>query len=76
MTQRQERANAEPRAGFTLIEIIAVVAIISMVFAIGIPRLSGSNWDPLNHEAENLAESLRFARQRAIMTGIPSCYIF
>ena len=27
------------RAGFTLIEIIAVVAIIAMVFALGVPRL-------------------------------------
>jgi len=71
MTQRPNRANARARAGFTLIEIIAVVAIISMVFAVGLPRLSGSNWDPLNEEAEKIAQSLRFARQRAIMTGVP-----
>ena len=71
MTQRPNRANARARAGFTLIEIIAVIAIISMVFAVGLPRLSGSNWDPLNEEAENIAQSLRFARQRAIMTGVP-----
>lgn len=58
-------------AGFTLIEIIAVVAIIAMVFAVGIPRLGGSNYDPLKNEAERIAESLRFARQRAIMTGVP-----
>jgi len=71
MTQRPNRANARAHAGFTLIEIIAVIAIISMVFAVGLPRLSGSNWDPLNEEAENIAQSLRFARQRAIMTGVP-----
>ena len=57
--------------GFTLIEIIAVVAIMAMIFAIGIPRLGNSAWDPLQNEAENIAQSLRFARQRAIMTGVP-----
>jgi prepilin-type N-terminal cleavage/methylation domain-containing protein len=69
-----ERLSKKPRdrlSGFTLIEVIAVVAIISMVFAVGLPRLSGSQWDALNSEAANIAEYLRFARQRAIMTGVP-----
>ncbi len=69
--ERQRRPGAAARAGFTLIEMIAVVAIIAMVFAIGIPRLGGSSWDPLESEAESIAQSLRFARQRAIMTGVP-----
>ena len=71
MTDRPSRKIPDQRAVFTLIEVIAFVAIISMVFAVGLPRLSGSNWDPLNAEAENIAENLRFARQRAIMTGVP-----
>lgn len=70
-SERARKASAHARAGFTLIEMIAVVAIIAMVFAIGIPRLGGSSWDPLESEAENIAQSLRFARQRAIMTGVP-----
>ncbi len=57
--------------GFTLIEIIAVIAIMGMVFAIGIPRLSTSKLRGLRTEAESIAASLEFARQRAIMTGIP-----
>ena len=57
--------------GFTLIEIIAVVAILGMVFAIGIPRLSTSKWRALKTEAESIAASVDFARQRAVMTGIP-----
>jgi type II secretory pathway pseudopilin PulG len=54
-----------------LIEIIAVVAIMGMVFAIGIPRLSISKWRVLRAEAESIAGSLDFARQRSVMTGIP-----
>jgi prepilin-type N-terminal cleavage/methylation domain-containing protein len=68
---RRRRSPLRRRRGFTLIEIIAVVAIIAMVFALGIPQLGGRSWDALGDEAENIAESLRFARQRAIMTGVP-----
>ena len=69
-TERR-RSPLRRHVGFTLIEIIAVVAIIAMVFALGIPQLGGRSWDALGDEAENIAESLRFARQRAIMTGVP-----
>lgn len=71
MRNRGTRERARRHAGFTLIEIIAVVAIMAMVFGIGIPRISSSSFDPLEDEAENIAQSLRFARQRAIMTGAP-----
>lgn len=59
------------RAGFTLIEMIAVVAIIAMIFALGVPRLSSSRWRALGNAADDVAASLEFARQRAIMTGVP-----
>lgn len=71
MPQRLQPGRPRPRAGFTLIEVIAVIAIIGMVFAIGIPNLGGNKWSILNNEAELIAQSLRFARQRAVMTGIP-----
>ena len=58
-------------AGFTLIELMAVIAILGMIFAIGAPRLGSSSWRALRNEAESIAASLEFARQRAIMTGIP-----
>ncbi len=63
-----ERAR---RAGFTLIEMIAVVALIGMIFALGIPRLSSSRWRALGDAAESIASSLEYARQRAILTGVP-----
>lgn len=54
-----------------MLEIIAVIAIIGMAYAIGIPRLSTSKLRGLRSEAESIAASLEFARQRAIMTGVP-----
>jgi prepilin-type N-terminal cleavage/methylation domain-containing protein len=65
------RTGSDRRAGFTLIELMAVVAIMAMMFALGIPRLARSPWKPLEEEAEQIAQTLRFARQRAIMTGVP-----
>lgn len=57
--------------GFTLIELMAVMAILGMIFAIGAPRLGSNSWRALRDEAESIAASLEFARQRAIMTGTP-----
>ena len=66
------RALAGLRArGFTLIEMMAVVMIIGMVFAIGAPSLGRSKLRILKGEAETLTASLQFARQRAVMTAIP-----
>ncbi len=67
---RPRAESARRGAGFTLIEVMAVVILIGMVVGLGSSRLS-SRWDPLADEAENIAQSLRFARQRAIMTGVP-----
>jgi type II secretion system protein H len=57
--------------GFTLIEMLAVIAIMALVFAVGLPRLGTSKLRLLRGEAESVAASLEFARQRAIMTAIP-----
>jgi type II secretion system protein H len=58
-------------SAFTLIEMMAVVTLIGMIFAFGVPRLSNARWRALGEAAESIAASLEFARQRAIMTGIP-----
>lgn len=71
MNQRTREYRVSASRGFTLIEIIAVLAIMGMVFAIGIPRLSTSKLRGLRNEAELVAASLEYARQRAIMTGVP-----
>lgn len=71
MHRQQQSIPFSATSGFTLIEIIAVIAIMGMVFAVGIPRLSTSKLRGLRIEAESIAASLEFARQRAIMTGVP-----
>ncbi len=58
-------------SAFTLIEMMAVMALIGLLFAVGLPRLSNARWRALGEAAESIAASLEFARQRAIMTGVP-----
>lgn len=75
MTQialRNRAPHARPRrSAFTLIEMMAVITLIGMIFAIGVPRLSSSRWRALGNAGESIAASLEYARQRAVMTGIP-----
>jgi type II secretion system protein H len=65
------RPRAARPAGFTLIEMMAVITLIGMIFALGIPRLSSARWRALGNAAESIAASLEYARQRAVMTGVP-----
>src|SRR6267142_4827808 len=64
MARRHER-------GFTLIEILAVVAILALVAAFVVPNLGGFRRRALHNEARQLASQLELARQRAIVTGVP-----
>ena len=62
---------ARSQRGFTLIEILAVVAILALVAAFVVPNLGGFRMRALRGEAQQLAGHLELARQRAIMTGVP-----
>lgn len=59
------------RAGFTLIEVLAVAAILALVAALVAPNLSGLQQWRLRSEAQRIAARLELARQRAIVTGVP-----
>ncbi|MBW2272646.1 MAG: GspH/FimT family pseudopilin [Deltaproteobacteria bacterium] len=59
------------RAGFTLIEIMAVVLIMSFLMAMVLPGLSVTSGAIRRDEAQNLSARLQLARQRAVMTGKP-----
>src|SRR5437867_13177072 len=69
MTPR--RAGPRSAHGFTLIEMIAVVAIMALLIALVAPGLGTLSGRRLQHTAEALAGSLELARQRTVITGIP-----
>lgn len=57
------------RAGFTLIEIVVVVTIISMVLLLVLPRLPSSDAENLKTSARTLAATLRYLQERAAASG-------
>ncbi|MAG34441.1 MAG: hypothetical protein CL908_26520 [Deltaproteobacteria bacterium] len=57
--------------GFTLIEMMAVVFLIAMAMTLLAPQLSSSRHRALRNAAESIAASVEFARQRAVLSGIP-----
>lgn len=59
------------RAGFTLIEMLAVGLILALVAGLIAPNLGGVVEWRLRGEAERIASRLELARQRAIVTGVP-----
>ena len=58
------------KAGFTLIELMVVMAIISMVMLLVIPRLPSSDQENLKVSARTLASTLRYVQERAATSGI------
>ena len=68
MTSRRPRPGS---AGFTLIEMLAVVAIFSLLVAIVAPNIGRLSGRTLQAAADDLAARLELARQRAVVTGVP-----
>ncbi len=61
----------DPRAGFTLIEMIAVVAIFALLVAVVAPNIGRLSGRALRNETQALAARIELARQRTVMTGVP-----
>ena len=57
--------------GFTLLEILAVIAILALLATFVLPNLGAVRAHSLMREAKGLAAQLELARQRTIVTGIP-----
>jgi prepilin-type N-terminal cleavage/methylation domain-containing protein len=58
-------------AAFTLIEILAVVAILALVATFVMPNFGLLGTRALTHQAEQIANQLELARQRSVVTAIP-----
>jgi general secretion pathway protein H len=52
-------------AGFTLIELVVVLAVIAMVMMLVLPRLPSSENEDLKTSARTLASTLRYMQDRA-----------
>lgn len=59
------------RAGFTLIEMMAVILIIGLMFGLFLPNLDAARTARLEDQAREVARRVQLARERAIMTGAP-----
>ena len=68
---RAEARAARAGAGFTLIELTAVVALVALLYGFVMPNLGIGGRRALDGEAEGLRAELELARQQAIATGTP-----
>lgn len=65
------RASAARLGGFSLIEMLAVLAMFALIAGLILPRFTVGGARAVEREAEAIGEALEFARQSAIMTARP-----
>jgi prepilin-type N-terminal cleavage/methylation domain-containing protein len=63
-------ATGRTQAAFTLIEMLAVVAILAVVMTFAIPNIGMLERRRMDGECRQLVALLELARQRAVMTGV------
>jgi prepilin-type N-terminal cleavage/methylation domain-containing protein len=55
--------------GYTLVELVIVVAILGLVAAVAVPNITTGSDKKLSLAAEEVASAIRFARSEALRTG-------
>jgi prepilin-type N-terminal cleavage/methylation domain-containing protein len=68
---RADAHRAWDRAGFTLLEILAVLLIGGLLMSIMLPNFGAMQTHKLRNSAEQIVERIDFGRQRSVMTGVP-----
>lgn len=68
---RESSSQAQPPTGFTLIEILAVIAIFALLAGLLAPRVGAIGGRSLRQSAEKITAQIELARQRAVVTGVP-----
>lgn len=67
------RALRRHFTGFTLVELLVVLAVVSILAAFGMPLMSNTIANNrIDNGADQLAASFRYARAEAISSGIPT----
>ncbi len=61
--------RARTGQGYTLIELVVVVAILAVIAAVAVPNMRLGSDTKLRLAAEQVADAIRFARSEAIRTG-------
>src|SRR5216110_2868057 len=71
-TGKHRNANHTQATGFTLIELILVMAIMLVVLAVASPALSNFfRGRTLDSEARKILSMTRYGQERAVSEGIP-----
>jgi len=71
-----ESPTPDPQSGFTLIELIMVIAALLIIAAIVAPRITGVTGTKVNGTARKIAADIRYAQQLAISTQTNHGVIF
>lgn len=61
--------SAATRAGYTLLELVVVVSIVSVLAAVALPAMGPAQTEKLNLAATRVADAIRFAQTEAQRTG-------
>lgn len=62
-----KRGKIKPKAGFTLIEVMLVIAVISIIAVVSVPKYQGlTDHYHLESSAQAMAGRLRYAKQAAM----------